>query len=130
MSPKIWFSPAMHQTNDQTACAIGLSHQVHGHAVSQSRIEVDFAPLRVSQHQRSFHYRERINRRKVHRVKRFLHPESFRLDYESVKPPSLFNGGRVLHKSVDVLEARRRESGGLSLADLASQVEMPKPTVP
>ncbi len=40
-----------------------------------------------------------------------------------------YGGVRVLHKTVDILEALRRAPAGLGLADLAGQVAMPKPTV-
>jgi DNA-binding IclR family transcriptional regulator len=56
-------------------------------------------------------------------------PSASVLEYETVKPAPSFAGVRVLHKTVDILEVLRRETVGLSLADLASQVEMPKPTV-
>jgi IclR family transcriptional regulator, KDG regulon repressor len=37
-------------------------------------------------------------------------------------------GVLVLHKSMDVLEALRQRQGGMSLAELAQRLEMPKPT--
>src|SRR5258707_12879670 len=46
-----------------------------------------------------------------------------------MKPARSESGVLVLHKTVDILEVRRREPDGLSLADLAAEVAMPKPTV-
>jgi DNA-binding IclR family transcriptional regulator len=36
---------------------------------------------------------------------------------------------RVLHKTLDIIETLKRDSGGVRLADLSRTVEMPKPTV-
>jgi DNA-binding IclR family transcriptional regulator len=38
-------------------------------------------------------------------------------------------GVRVLHKTLDIIETLKRDSGGVRLADLSRTVEMPKPTV-
>jgi IclR family acetate operon transcriptional repressor len=76
------------------------------------------------------HYRERNTLYPEHKlVKSFCIPSSSVLEYETVKPASSAAGVRVLHKTVDILDALRRETAGLSLADLTVQVGLPKPTV-
>src|SRR5882757_2694275 len=68
-------------------------------------------------------------RHKVSGSRGFCIPSPSVLEYETVRTSPPFAGVRVLHKTVDILEALRRETAGLGLADLASQLEMPKPTV-
>src|SRR5215210_1225495 len=40
-----------------------------------------------------------------------------------------FSGVKVLHKTVDILEALRMKRSGMALHDLSSAVSLPKPTV-